>query len=175
MSLHLTQDAAHTAEQARSNSLAPLNGASYQHENARVYGIIKQLVLEGPGCTFILCFDSVADGHGAWLALKAHYEGEGFRNYNAEDAYATLECLTYEGKKVGFTFETFIQQYIECYLELPRFDMPVLETKKVWDLLARIKAPELSAAKQQVKATANLSNNLKKWLISFCLVMCPLR
>jgi hypothetical protein len=66
------------AKQARSIALAPLNGMSFQRDNARVCGIIKQLVLEGPGHTFFLRFDSTADGQAAWNALKAHYEGEGF-------------------------------------------------------------------------------------------------
>ena len=41
------QDAVYETEQVRSIALAPLNGASFQCYNARVYGIIKQLVLEG--------------------------------------------------------------------------------------------------------------------------------
>jgi len=74
----VTPDAAYATEQARLVALAPLNGSSYQPDNARVYGIIKQLVLEGPGRTFIMRYDTLADGRGAWLALRAHYEGEVF-------------------------------------------------------------------------------------------------
>jgi hypothetical protein len=103
-----------------------------------------------------------ADGRGAWLALKAHYEGKGFRNCNVEDVYATLDCLMYEGKKKGFTFEKFIERHVECYLELSWFDDPVLETKKVCDLLSRIQANELAAAKQQVRATINYPITLSK-------------
>jgi len=71
----VTPDAAYATEQARLVALAPLNGSSYQPDNARVYGIIKQLVLEGPGRTFIMRYDTSADGQGAWLALRAHYDG----------------------------------------------------------------------------------------------------
>jgi hypothetical protein len=115
-------NAVYQTEQARSIALAPLNGASYQQDIARVYGIIKQLVLKGPGRTFILCFDLAADGRGAWLALKAHYEGKGFRNCNVEDVYATLDYLMYEGNKKGLTFEKIIERHVECYLELSWFD-----------------------------------------------------
>jgi len=66
---------AYATEQAQLIALAPLNGPSFQRDNARVYGIIKQLVLEGPGRKFVLRFDTAADGHGTWLALRAHYEG----------------------------------------------------------------------------------------------------
>ena len=93
--------------------------------------------------------------------MKAHFEGEGFRNRNVEDAYTALEHLSYEGEKRGFTFEKFVEKHMDCYLELARFNEPVLETKKVRDFLNRIKAPELAAAKQQVKATATLMTNFE--------------
>jgi hypothetical protein len=98
------------------------------------------LVLEGPGRTFILRFDATAEGCAAWLALKAHYEGKGLRNHNVEEVYATLERLSYEGEKKGFTFKKFVERHMDCYLELARFNEPILETKKVRDLLSRIKA-----------------------------------
>jgi hypothetical protein len=47
-------DQAYETNKARAIALASLHGASCQQDNARVYGIIKQLVLEGPGHTFIL-------------------------------------------------------------------------------------------------------------------------
>jgi hypothetical protein len=73
-------------EQARMITLAPLNGASFQRDNAKVYGIIKQLVLEGPGCTYILRFDTAADGRSTWQALRDHFKGDGFHNRSVEDA-----------------------------------------------------------------------------------------
>jgi hypothetical protein len=97
------------------------------------------------------------------LALKAHYEGEGFRNRNVEDAYAMLDRLSYEGEKRG----------MDCYLELERFNEPVLETKK--DLLNRIKAPELAAAKQQVRATDCLANSFEEAANFLALSIVPLK
>jgi hypothetical protein len=110
----------------------------------------QELVLEGPGHTYIMRHYAIADGRGAWLALKAHFEGDGFRNRNIEEAYSMLESLMYEGEIKGFMFKKFIQHHMECYLELARFNKPVLENKKVHDLLNCIKSPELLAAKQQV-------------------------
>jgi hypothetical protein len=49
-----TPGAVYPTEQARMVTLAPLNGSSFQRDNAKVYGIINQLVLEGPGRTFIM-------------------------------------------------------------------------------------------------------------------------
>jgi len=91
------------------------------------------------------------------MALVNHFEGDGFRNRNVEDAYRTLEHLFYEGERRGFNFEKFIEYHMECYLELARHNEPVNETKNVRDFLARIKANELQAAVQQVRAAPALS------------------
>jgi hypothetical protein len=155
-------EAAFETEQARMIALAPLNGPSFQRDSAKVYGIIKQLVLEGPGRTYILRYDNTADGRSAWQALCDHFEGDGFRNRNVEDAYSTLENLSYDAERKGFTFERFVEHHMDAYLELERFNEPVLETKKVWDFLNCIKSPKLAAAKQQVKATAQLLANFKE-------------
>jgi hypothetical protein len=77
-----------------------------------------------------LPYDSIAGGRQAWLAVRAHYEGEGFRNRNVDEAYTTLEHLFYEGEKKGFTFEKFLEKHYECFLELERHDEPVQETEK---------------------------------------------
>jgi hypothetical protein len=42
-------DAVYDTQQEENVAIAPLVGTSYQRDNARVYAIIKQLVLEGPG------------------------------------------------------------------------------------------------------------------------------
>jgi len=141
---------------------APHRGASYQRDNAKVYGIIKQLVLEGPGCSYSLPFDQVTDGRQAWLALRNHYEGAGFKNRNVDEAYRTLDSIFYEGEKKGFNFEKFIEKHNECYLELDRHGEPVLESKKVQDLLSRIKAPELQATVQTVRANEDMTEDFQR-------------
>jgi hypothetical protein len=162
-------------EQEQAIALAPLTGIAYQRDNAKVYGIIKQLLLEGPGWSYILQYDATSDGRLAWISLRNHFEGEGFRNRNVEDAYTTLEHLNYEGEKKGFSFEKFLERHMECYLESARYNEPVLESKKVRDFLSRIKAPELQAAKQQVKATANLSNSFQDAANFIALSVTPLK
>ncbi len=133
------------------------------------------LVLEGPGCSYILLFDDAADGRSAWMALINHFEGDGFRSRNAEDAYRTLELLFYEGERRGFNFEKFIEHHIECYLVLARHNEPVNETKKVRDFLARIKANELQIAVQQVWATPALSASFVEAENFITLSMTPLK
>jgi hypothetical protein len=120
-------------------------------------------------------FDDAANGRGAWNALRSHFEGDGFRNRNVEEAYNTLETLVYEGEQKGFTFEKFSERQLECYLELSRFNEPILESKKVRDLLNRIKAPELAAAKQQIKASPHLANNFEEAINFLSLSATPIK
>jgi hypothetical protein len=143
-------------------AIAPLTGDAFQRDNARVYGIIKQLVIEGPGRSYILPYDKANHGRQAWLALRAYYEGEGFRNRNVEEAYSILEHIFYEGEKRGFTYEKFLERHNECYLELERHGEPVIESKKIRDFLGKIKAPELQAAVQAVRASAHLLNSFQE-------------
>ncbi len=123
----------------------------------------------------ILRYDTVTDGRSAWQALHDHFEGDGFRNRSVEDAYSTLEHLSYDGERKGFAFEKFVERHMDAYLELERFNEPVLETKKVRDFLSRIKSSELAAAKQQVKATASLLTNFEEAANFIALSVTPLK
>lgn len=168
-------DVQYQTEQEQSVALVPLSGPDYQRDNVRVYGIIKQLVLEGPGRSYIMPFDKASDGRAAWLSLVGHFEGDSYRNRNVEEAYAMLENIHYEGERKGFNFEKFIEKHNEAFLELSRYGEPVLESKKVRDFLARIHAPELAAAKQQVKATPTLLNNFQEAANFIALSVTPIK
>jgi hypothetical protein len=90
-------------------AIAPLTRDQYNKDNVKVYGILKQLCLEGPGRSYILEFDRVKDGRGAWLATYSHYEGDSFRNRSKEEAYTILEHIHYEGEWKGFTLKPLLQ------------------------------------------------------------------
>jgi hypothetical protein len=148
----------------------PIIGAVYTTENdmlihnaalhGRVNGIIKQLILEGPAWSFITHdIDRAAYGHAAWLALRAHYEGESFLTKQKEEACAAIDAVHYKGEKTTFTFEHFTNILTKAYNDLQCFGEPVLEAKKVRDLLVKITDPKLEAAKQTVKITAGYKDN----------------
>lgn len=66
----------YTTEQEESISIAPLNGDDFQHDNAREHGIIKQLLREGPGRSYILPQSNTGNGRAVW----AHFEEESYQN-----------------------------------------------------------------------------------------------
>ncbi len=55
-------DAVYQTELEQSITMAPILGPDYLWDNARVYAIIKQLVLEDPGRSYIMTFDRHSDG-----------------------------------------------------------------------------------------------------------------
>jgi hypothetical protein len=146
-------NAVYMTEQEQKVATLPLIGPTFDRDNAKVYGIIKQLVLEGPGRSYVIPFDKEANGRAAWLALSNHFEGDAFRNRSKEEAYALLDNIHYEGERRGFTFEKYVEKHYQAFLELERYGEPVLEAKKVRDFLTRIHAPELQAAVQAVRAS----------------------
>lgn len=150
----------YATEQEMIISTAPLAGDLYDLDNERVFGIIKQLILEGPAWAYITAaIDRVKDGRGAWLALRAHYEGESFLNKQKEEAYKVIESLHYKGERATFTFEHFTGLLTKAYNDLQRYGEPVLEVKKVRDLLNKITDPKLESAKQAVRINHQYKND----------------
>lgn len=139
---------------------ALLQGVQFDRDNERVYGILKQLILEGPAWPFIIQdVDRASHGRNAWLALRAHYEGESFLTKQKEKAYAALDTIHYMGEHATFTFEHFTNVLTKAYHDLQHFGEPVVEVKKVWDLLAKITDLKLEAPKQTTKITPGYKDN----------------
>jgi hypothetical protein len=82
-------NAVYDTEMEENIAVAPSTSEDFQWDNTWVYGVIKQLVLEGPRWCYILPYDKTSNGRAAWLSLTAHFEGESYRNRNVENAYAT--------------------------------------------------------------------------------------
>jgi hypothetical protein len=139
---------------------APLEGDPFDVNNKRVYGIIKQLILEGPAWAYIMDnINHVKDGRATWLVLRLHYEGESFLNKQKEEAYRTVENLHYKGEHSTFTFEHFSGLLTKAYNDLQRYGDPIIESKKVRDLLNKISNPKLERAKQAIRINPDYKNN----------------
>jgi hypothetical protein len=147
-------------EQEMMIATTPLTGDQYDLDNERVYGIIKQLILEGPAWSYVTdVIDRARNGRAAWLALRSHYEGESFLNKQKEETYKMIENVHYKGERTTFTFEHFTGILTKGYNDLQRYGEPVLEAKKVRDLLSKISDPKLESAKQAVRINAQYKNN----------------
>jgi hypothetical protein len=150
----------YATEQELLIATAPLIGDQFDLDNERVYGIIKQLILEGPAWAYITKdIDNVKNGRAAWLTLRAHYEGESFLTKQKEETYKAVEAAHYKGERSTFTFEHFTGILTKGYNDLQRYGEPVLESKKVRDLLSKISDPKLESAKQAVRINPQYKNS----------------
>ena len=64
------------------------HGPQYQEDNSNIWMLLKKSLLGNQPYHHIDEFGGNRNGRGAWLALKAYYEGEDFVNRT------TQECLT---------------------------------------------------------------------------------
>ncbi|MGH3055021.1 MAG: hypothetical protein ACRDL7_08605 [Gaiellaceae bacterium] len=124
-----------------------------------MYGVLKSLLLEGPGWNWIIHLDQSRDGRKAWQALKSHYEGDSNVNRNKDEAYASIASATYQGERKNFTFETYMNIHQRAHQDLQRLGEPVPEMKKVRDFLLHIHDPLLTAGKSTVLATTTMLEN----------------
>lgn len=80
-------------------------------------------------------------------------------NKQKEEAYMALDAVHYKGEKTTFTFEHFTNIPTKAYNGFQHFGEPVLESKKVQDLLNKISDPKLEGTKQTVKITPGYKDN----------------
>ncbi|MGH3053812.1 MAG: hypothetical protein ACRDL7_02410, partial [Gaiellaceae bacterium] len=137
----------------------PLRGDHFNRDNDRVYGIIKSLVLEGPGWNWIMHLDRARNGRLAWHSLVSHYEGDVVMSRVKAEAYASLSSAQYHGERKNFSFETFTNIHQKAHQDLLRLGDPISEDRKVHEFLNHIDDPNLSAGKAAVLATLTLAHD----------------
>ena len=94
------------------------HGPAYVEDNSKVWMLIKKSLLGHPPYHHIDEYERKRDGRGAWLALKAYYEGEDFVNKTIQENLTKLRTLHYRGETQRFGFEQFIELQKECYKRL---------------------------------------------------------
>ncbi|MGH7955223.1 MAG: hypothetical protein ACREOZ_04605, partial [Gloeomargaritales cyanobacterium] len=124
-----------------------------------VYGIIKSLVLEGPGWNWIIHLDREENGRAAWKALKDHYEGKSETSRRKDEAYKSLGNSLYVGERKNFTFEVYTNIHQKAHQDLMRMGEPVPENRKVQIFMDNIRDSYLTAGKAAVLASETMSSN----------------
>ena len=94
------------------------HGPLFTEDNSKVWMLIKKSLLGHPPYHHIDEYERRRDGRGAWLALKAYYEGEDFVNKTIQENLTKLRTLHYRGESQRFGFEQFIELQKECYKRL---------------------------------------------------------
>jgi len=73
--------------------------------------------------------------------------------------YAALDAILFKRDQATFTFEHLASIMTKAFSDLHRFREPVIESKKVQDLLSKISDPKLEAAKQTIHITLGYREN----------------
>ena len=93
-------------------------GPQYADDNAKVWMLLKKSLLGHQPYHHIDEYEAARNGRGAWMALKAYYEGEDFVNKTIQENLTKLRALHYRGETQRFGFEQFIELQKECYKRL---------------------------------------------------------
>jgi hypothetical protein len=80
-------------------------------------------------------------------------------NKQKEEAYRITQNLHFKGERATFTFEHFTGQLTKAYNDLQHYGEPIIESKKVHDLLNKITDPWLEGAKQVIKINQDYKND----------------
>ncbi|KAI2501496.1 hypothetical protein MHU86_12941 [Fragilaria crotonensis] len=122
-----------------------LSGEHYAVDNVSLWEIIKSLVIDGFGWSFVKRFDKTMDGRGAVLALRRQCEGKTSVKTRKNKAYASIASSSYRGIRKQFTFAQYVAIHQSAHNELEDCNEPIPETKKVSDFLAGISDSSLEA------------------------------
>jgi hypothetical protein len=84
----------------------PLAGATYEMDWTTAYHDLKAYLIDSKGFTWIEAFDATEDGHGAYLAWEAHYNGQGELSKCMALAKTKLDHLYYKSEQ-SMSFEHY--------------------------------------------------------------------
>lgn len=88
---------------------APHDGPHYAYDNARVYELPKDSVVEFPNVyNWISPYGRRKDGRGAWLAFEVHYHGDLVLDGIQTWVENKLQSVFYNGECPKFDFEQLV-------------------------------------------------------------------
>ncbi len=111
---------------------APPKGEAFEKDNQKVYAILKNLCLEGEAQPYIKVpkIESSQYGRGLWTALNEHYEGDGYRMKEINEARTAIEGLHYKREYQTFAFETLLTSSQSTIIHLRDMGLRYLRKKR---------------------------------------------
>jgi hypothetical protein len=131
-------------------ALALHEGGAYKRDLARLFDLLKPLIIDGGVWCFIqpLCKKGVPlDGRKAFLTLKRQAEGTSAIASRKNRSYALIRDATWTGKDKGWTFDKYIGVHQLAHNQLFTLEEYISESKKVADFLAGIQGDALATSK----------------------------
>ena len=123
-----------------------LLGDHYWVDNMSLSEILKGLVIDGFGWSFVKQYDKKMDGRLAVLALRRQEcEGKTSIKTRKNKAYTSIANANYRGIRKQFTFAQYIAIHQTAHNELDDCNKPIPPSKKVQDFIAGINDPSVDA------------------------------
>ena len=116
----------------------PLCGEGYKQDNERVWTLLQQAIINGPGWPYICKFAKTKNGRMAWKSLLGHFMSDGVMSNEKKKAYDAISSTKYRGETAKFGFEQFVGTLQDLFEILAEYGEPVAESKKVRDFLDAI-------------------------------------
>jgi hypothetical protein len=160
-------------EHERLIKTTPLSGKAYEHDNGKVWSIIKQLTLKSPAYDYISHLEASRDGRAAIKALISHYEGSTQIAKAISQAYEQIRTAEYSNERHHFTFEHYVHRHTSKALKtLEEYGEMISEHKKVSDFLNGVKSTDsnMLAGKAAVKSDEKYYKNFTEctnYLLNF--------
>jgi hypothetical protein len=88
----------------------PLTGKAYSMDNKSVYHLLKNFLVNTSGWTWIEPYDTMENGHRAFLALTSHYNGQGELSKRTAMAKAWVKSLFYKNER-SLLFEKKVEKF----------------------------------------------------------------
>ena len=139
---------------------SPLEGAIFDADNHKVFGIIKQSTADTTNWDWIKTLNRSQDGRMAMQTLRAHYDGPGEVEKRIALANQSLGGLHYL-KESTFPFSSYVTGLNACYKTLEEAGEPYSERNKVSTMLAGIRNQNqyVIAAVQNVRTNPLTKSN----------------
>ena len=118
---------------------ATLHGPSFDLDNSRVYTILRTILTGTTGWNIISKFAAKRDGRKAFIALKAHFQGNSYYDFMRSQASNLMAKTFYNGDKQKFKWEDFVATHLEAHALYEETGESLSETMKIMNLKANIR------------------------------------
>ena len=137
----------------------PLTGKAYSMDNKSVYRLLKSFLVNTSGWTWIEPYDTMENGHGAFLAWTSHYNGQGELSKHTAMAKARIKSLFYKNEH-SLSFEKVMEILSKSFSTLDKDpDERYLEHQKVEKLLQCIQMPDMEVVAQKSVIASQYAND----------------
>jgi hypothetical protein len=137
----------------------PLTGEAYSMDNKSVYRLLKSFLVNTSGWTWIELYDTMENGHGAFLAWTSHYNGQGELSKRTAMAKARVKSLFYKNEP-SLSFEKVMEILSKSFSTLDKDpDERYLERQKVEKLLQCIQTLDVEVVAQKLVIASQYAND----------------